>query len=98
MKLRYSPRARGDIDHIHEYISEHNRSAAREVVRQIKSTIELVARYPGLGRETDIGGVRVFPVPRYPYLIHYRLHENEVVIVHVRDGRRAAPQEGEFRG
>jgi toxin ParE1/3/4 len=96
VKLRYSPRARSDIDHIYEYIAEHNRSAARAVVRAIRSTSELVARYPGLGRETDIRGVRVFPVGRYPYLVYHRVRENEVVIVHVRDGRRDAPKENDL--
>ena len=96
MKLRYSPRARSDIDHIHEYIAEHNKSAARAVVRQIRSTSELLARYPGLGRQTDAPGVRVFPVARYPYLVYHRVHENNVIIIHVRDGRRDTPELDEF--
>ena len=96
MKLRYSPRARSDIDHIHEYIAEHNKSAARAVVRQIRSTSELLARYPGLGRQTDTAGVRVFPVARYPYLVYHRVLENNVIIIHVRDGRRDTPKLDEF--
>ena len=96
MKLLYSPRARSDIDHIHEYIAEHNPGAAKAVVRQIRSTSELLARYPGLGRGTDTPGVRVFPVARYPYLVYHRVFENNVVIIHVRDGRRDAPRAGEL--
>lgn len=91
MRLRYAPRARTDIAAIHEYIAEHNRSAATAVVRQIRSTSVLLARYPGLGRETDIPGVRVFPIARYPYLVYHQVRNNEVVILHVRHGRRDAP-------
>lgn len=91
MRLRYSARARNDIAQIHEYIAQHNRGAANGVVRQIRSTSELLARYPGLGRETDISGVRVFPIARYPYLVYHRVRDNELVIIHVRHGRRDAP-------
>jgi len=96
MRLRYSPRARGDIAEIHEYIAQYNRVAATAVVRQIRSTSELLARYPGLGRETDISEVRVFPVARYPYLVYHRLKQDELIIIHVRDGRRNTPREGEL--
>jgi toxin ParE1/3/4 len=96
VKLRYSSRARNDIAHIHEYIAQHNRSAAVAVVQQIRTTGELLARYPGLGRETDISGVRVFPIGRYPYLVYHRVRGDEVVIIHVRDGRRDAPKPSEL--
>lgn len=68
MKLRYSARAGTDIAHIHDYISQHNQSAAIAVVQRIRSTCELLVRFPGLGRDTDIAGVRVFPIARYPTL------------------------------
>ena len=42
--------------------------AATAVVAQIRITSLLLARYPSLGRETDVPGVRVFPTARYPYL------------------------------
>jgi len=54
VKLRFTPRARTDIADIHQYIAQHNATAATAVVRQIRSTSQLLARYPGLGRETDI--------------------------------------------
>jgi len=92
VKLRYAPRAHTDIVHIYQYIAQHNTSAATSVVRQIRSTSRLLARYPGLGRETDIPGIRVFPTARYPYLVYHRVRGDEVVIIHVRDGRRDAPE------
>ena len=96
MKLRYAPRAYLDIAHIYGYIAQHNVGAATAVVRQIRSTSRLLARHPGLGRETDIPGVRVFPTARYPYLIYHRVRPDEVTVIHVRDGRRDAPREREL--
>jgi toxin ParE1/3/4 len=91
MKLRYAPRAHADIAHIYRYIAQHNANAATSIIRQIRSTSRLLARYPGLGRETDIPGVRVFPTARYPYLVYHRVRGDEVIIIHIRDGRRDAP-------
>jgi toxin ParE1/3/4 len=65
------------------------------VVRQIRATVRLLASYPGLGRVTDIVGVRVLPTARYPYLVYYLVVDEDLTIVHVRDGRRAAPVAGE---
>ena len=65
-------------------------------MRQIRSTSRLLARCPGLGRETDIPGVRVFPTARYPYLVYHRVREGELIIIHVRDGRRDTPKMGEL--
>ena len=96
MKLRYAPRAYADIAGIYEFISQHNAMAATAVVRQIRATSRLLARYPGLGRETDIPGVRVFPTARYPYLLYHRIHAGQLVVLHVRDGRRDSPREREL--
>jgi toxin ParE1/3/4 len=96
VKLRFTPRARADIAQIHEYIAQHNKVAATSVVRQIRLTSRLLARHPALGRETDIPGARVFPTARYPYLVYHRVGEDEVVVIHVRDGRRDVPEEGEL--
>jgi toxin ParE1/3/4 len=96
MRLRYAPRAHADIAHIHQYIAQHNSRAATSVVQQIRSTSRLLARHPGLGRKTDIPGVRVFPTARYPYLVYHRVREDELIVIHVRDGRRDAPKEREL--
>jgi toxin ParE1/3/4 len=96
MKLRYAPRAHADITHIYQYIAQHNTNAATSVIRQIRSTSRLLARYPGLGRETDIPGVRVFPTARYPYLVYQRVRGDEVIVIHIRDGRRDAPEAPEL--
>ena len=95
MRLRFTPRARADIADIHQYIAQHNKAAATSVVRQIRATSQLLARHPGLGRETDISGVRVIPTARYPYLVYHRVSGDQLIVIHVRDGRRDAPGEHE---
>ena len=96
MKLRYARRARTDIDGIHEYIAQYDQRAASSVARHIRSAAQLLAKYPGLGRATDIPGARVFPIAPFPYLIYYRMTDDTLEIVHVRHGRRDAPKPGEL--
>jgi toxin ParE1/3/4 len=96
VRLRFAPRARADIADIHQYIAQHNAAAATAIVRQIRATSQLLARHPRLGRETDISGVRVLPSARYPYLVYHRVLGDELIVIHIRDGRRAAPGEQEL--
>ena len=63
MKLRYAPRAKADIAEIHAYIADRNAKAATAVIRRLKAAAELLAQFPGVGRATDIPGVRVLPAP-----------------------------------
>lgn len=96
MKLRYARRARTDIDGIHEYIAQHDRRAAGTVARRIRSVCQLLASYPGLGRATDMAGVRVFPIVPFPYLIYYRVADDALEVIHVRHGRRDLPKSDEL--
>jgi toxin ParE1/3/4 len=56
----------------------------------------LLARHPALGQDTDTSGVRVFPIARYPYLVYHRVRDDELIIIHVRDGRRDTPKAEEL--
>jgi toxin ParE1/3/4 len=47
---------------------------------------------------TDILGVRVFPTARYPYLVYHKVQNDELVVIHVRHGRRDAPTVDELQG
>jgi toxin ParE1/3/4 len=96
VRLRFSPRAFADIADIHGYIAQHSPRAATAVAAQIRITSQLLARYPALGRETDIPGVRVFPTARYPYLVYHKIQRGELIVIHVRHGRRDMPKAEEF--
>jgi hypothetical protein len=38
----------------------------------------------------------VLSVARYPYLVYYQVRENEVVVLHIRDGRREPVRESDL--
>ncbi len=96
MKVSYTPRARTDLARIHDWLSERSIQAAPAVIAAIRDTARLIGDYPGIGRPTDIEGVKLLPVVRYPYLVYYMTEPDEVVIVHVRHGSRLGPERDEF--
>ena len=83
MKLRYKARALGHIKSIHEHIARHDPAAAARVLRRIESSISRLVRFPFSGRPGVVLGTRILVVPRLPYVVIYRVREEEVHIIAV---------------
>lgn len=94
MKVRYTPRARSDLEAILAYIDERNPRGASNVKRTILKTIELIQEFPKGGRDSGEQQTRVLPAGRYPYLVYWSVEAGEIWIVHIRDARRR-PWSGE---
>jgi len=62
----------------------------------IRSTIDLLAEFPKIGRDRPDLDARALGIPRYPYTAYYRVERDEVWIVHVRDGRRKPVEPGDL--
>jgi toxin ParE1/3/4 len=81
MTVRFTPRARDDLEEILEYIANENRTAAERVRRAIFDTTALIAARPQLGiRNARSPGLRSRLVARYPYRIHYFVENADVWI------------------
>lgn len=94
MRVRYTPRARSDLESILQYIDQRSPRGARNVKRAIQQTIELIGEFPEGGRVAGEQATRVLPAGRYPYLIYWSVEAGEVWLVHIRHARRR-PWEGE---
>ena len=88
MRVRYTPRARSDLQSILQYIDERSPRGARNVKRAIQKTIELIGEFPEGGRRAGEQVTRVLPAGRYPYLIYWSVEAGEVWLIHIRDARR----------
>jgi toxin ParE1/3/4 len=90
MKLRYSPRALGDLAAISDYLIERSPAGARAVELAIRTTVGLLEQFPSGGRALrQRPDVRVIPTPRFPYLIFYSAGIDELRILHIRHAARA---------
>lgn len=97
MKVRYSKRAVADLIGIADYIRGRNPRAAEAVEKRIRASIGQLAIFPFSGRPTDDPSVRMFPIVRYPYLVFYEVFEGEVIVHHIRHGRRRPVDPGKVR-
>jgi len=88
MILVLAPRAGRDLRAIAAHINHNNPLAAQAIIASIVASIEILSEQPLLGRKVNAQGVRRILVPRTPYIAYYRIAGEEVMILHVRDGRR----------
>ena len=89
MKLRLTGRALDDIRKIGNYLRGRNSGASIRVRDAIEAGLELIRIYPQAGRLRR-HGVRRLTLPRYPYLIFYKVDtaRNEIVVLTIRHGAR----------
>ena len=92
MKVRVTAPARDDLDGIWDYIAHDNPMAATRMVYRIRVRFEMLGRQPLLGEACEDlqPGLRSFPVR--PYVIDYRVLNDEVSIVRVLHGARDVEQ------
>jgi len=92
MKIRWMPLAEQDLEAAYEYVRQENEDAAKQLVGRIFSSVGMLSRYPRSGREGRVKGTRELVVARTPYLIAYRVHEDEIQILAVLHGAQRWPK------
>jgi toxin ParE1/3/4 len=90
MRVRYTLRARADLEQICEYLEKRAPAAAPAVKSTIERQIGWLAQFPYMAPATDEPGVRELTLTRYPYKIYYEVEGDEVRILHIRHARRRA--------
>ena len=88
MRLRYRAQALSDIDAIHRYLDERSPSGARNVLRAIYASVQLIAEHPLSYQRTDDPDIHVHVVRRYRYKIFYSVVGDVIEIIHVRHTSR----------
>ncbi len=88
MKVRYTLRARADLEEIYGYLQERSPAAAKSVISTIERHIGWLADFPHMAPETDEPGVHELTLARYPYKVYYEVGRGDVRILHIRHARR----------
>jgi toxin ParE1/3/4 len=93
MRVVLSDKARSDLIRIHHFIEERNPKTADAFVRRIDANFENLARFPFIGRDRSslAPGLRCLVVG--PYLLFYMVHDDQITIVRVIDGRMDVDEE-----
>lgn len=91
MKVRYTPRARDDLQAIYFYLDQVSPSGAKSVKQTLERRIRLLGDIPFIAPATDEPGVYELSIVRYRYKVYYRVENDEVRIVHIRHTSRRPP-------
>lgn len=94
MRVRFSKRALAQLDAILLELNDVNPPAARRFEQRIRSIVQRIGRFPrGFQEVEKRPGVRRVPLVRYPYLVFYRVVDDEVVVLRIIHGARKEPWE-----
>ena len=89
--LEWSPRSRGDIEAIRDYIALDNSVAAQSVITEIRKAAHSLRTLPMLGHVGKRPGTRELVLVRYPYTLVYRLAPARISIIAVLHQSRQYP-------
>jgi plasmid stabilization system protein ParE len=93
MKLRFTPRAAADLIAIADYLRERNPIAAISVRAAILDSLQLLLRFPRLGRTQSVRGVRKLVTRKYGYLAYYTVDQEaeEIIVLTIQHSARDRP-------
>ena len=87
MKVRISAKAKDDLRQIYRYLADKHPSAAESLVTDIDLKLELLGRFPFMGRERLDLAVGLRSVLVWSYVIFYTVDGPEIVVIRLIDGR-----------
>ncbi|AZF14914.1 type II toxin-antitoxin system RelE/ParE family toxin [Pseudomonas sp. R3-18-08] len=91
MQVEWLRTALRNLDDEAAFIAEENPKAAYEFVQAILAGIEHIAQFPALGKTGRVPGTREWVVPRWPYIVPYRIREGRLQVMRIFHTRRQPP-------
>ena len=94
MRLRWTRRAERDLDEIASYIGQDSPAAAARVILELIDRVEAsLTKRPSIGRAGRVLGTRELVIGELPYVVPYRVRENDIEILRVLHTSRRWPYE-----
>lgn len=91
MKIKWLQKALFDLDEVESYIAEDNPSAAIDTVLKIINMVGLLSEQPGIGRAGRVPGTKELIITKTPFIVPYRVVNDEVQILRVYHKSRKWP-------
>jgi plasmid stabilization system protein ParE len=94
MRVRFSAPALAELNAILADLAEKNPFAARRFEYRIRGVAERIGRFPrGFQEVEERPGVRRVPLVRYPYLVFYKVFDDDAIVLRIIHGARKEPWE-----
>jgi toxin ParE1/3/4 len=84
-------RADCDLDALASYIAHDDPDAAARMALRVIEAVEELGSHPGIGRQGRVEGTRELIVSKTPYLVAYRVRQNEVEVLRALHGAQKWP-------
>lgn len=91
--IRWTARARRRLEEIGTYIAADNPAAAARVVGAIAQSIERLGQAPARGRPGRIPSTRELVIVGTPYIVAYRVRDNDIEVLTIQHGAQLWPDE-----
>ena len=92
MRLRWTRRAERDLDEIASYIGQDSPAAAARVILELIDRVESsLTKRPAIGRAGRVLGTRELVMGELPYVVPYRVREQDIEILRVLHTSRRWP-------
>ena len=91
MRTRWTKPALADLEAIGDFVARDYPNAADRIVMRIVEAVEKLRDHPHLGRIGRIAGTRELVIAETPYLVPYRVADDDVQILAVIHGARRWP-------
>ncbi len=91
MLINWSILASNDLEDIVDYILVDNPSAALNLFETIKQAVEKLEDYPNMGRVGRVSGTRELVITNTPFIVVYRVQNNNVEVLRVLHSARKFP-------
>ncbi|WP_083236353.1 type II toxin-antitoxin system RelE/ParE family toxin [Pseudomonas sp. S3E12] len=91
MQVEWLRTALKNLDDEAAYIAQENPKAAHEFVQAIMVGLGHVAEFPAMGKEGRVPGTREWVVPRWPYIVPYRIRDGRLQVMRIFHTRRQPP-------
>jgi toxin ParE1/3/4 len=92
MRVRWTRRALRALDDIAKYIAPDRPMAASRMVDRIREAVDLLSNYPESGRQGRVEGTRELIISGTPFIVPYRVHEDELQILTILHAARRWPE------
>ena len=83
MRIRWTPAAAADLEHINEYLKEHHPRYREPTMRKLYETIRTLKDAPHRGKPGREEGTREIFFPPMPYVAVYRVREQSIEVLRI---------------
>jgi len=83
MRIRWTPAAAENLEHIKDYLTERHPQFAQSTVLELYEAVRSLKTHPRRGRPGREEGTRELVLQRLPYLVAYRVREESIEVLHI---------------